>query len=255
MANGVSFVQEGSDVGSAVDSQKVIDTRWRYFDIKTEKKLSFGTMTGKNVLLYEHNLGYAPAFDCYNTTLNAYMEGSVNSSGVASELFANKTHIIFNGNFGTGSYSSTQALLRIYNVPFTETYQAPIVKTFPGGKSRIGKFGVKFTNIPDGFRSEELSKYTLNTKGKSLAIHKTGIAIANSGTGNLAVITHDIGYPPTYLTASCDARGELVGAINPSFVPVISNANDKTITFRGAQAALDGNYAYIIFKELGDFAI
>lgn len=255
MANGVTVSQVGIDVSQALDSQKVLDSRWKYFEVIHEELLSTGTIPASGTtVLFEHKVGFVPAFDCYDITLGAYVVGD-GSGGLRSD----KDKAYFQGQDATNTdHSNHKVLLRIYNVPITEEYTALIENTFPVKSNTVSKFGIKITSNSGGsggMNHLELSEFTLNTQSKALSIQKTGTAVANSGTGNLIVIVHDIGNPPTFLAAQCDPQLQWTNALNPDFIPVVSSADGKTLTFRGAQAALVGTFAYIIFKELADFAI
>ncbi len=247
---GITVSQRGIDVRQATDAQKVLDSRFRYYEIAYEGIVSVTANPFTGVTdLYEHKLGFLPAFDCYDITGDRYVL-SDNTGG----LRASDQKIYFQGRNAPGiNYANRRLLLRIYNVPITEEYQAPIEHTFPAKPSAQSGVGIK--SAIDDFRTQELSKYTINTTGKTLSVQKTGLVLANSGTSNLAVIRHDLGYPPTFLSNYADAQRQWVGALNPSFMPVVSSADGSTLTFRGAQSALSGTFAYIIFKELADFTI
>lgn len=252
MASGITVSQVGIDVSQALDSQKVLDSRWKYFEVIHEKLLSTGTIPAFGVAtdLFEHKLGFVPAFDCYDITLGAYVIGD--SGG----LRGNKDKIYFQGQPANNTdYSNHKVLLRIYNVPITEEYTAPIENTLPVKSNTVSKYGIKITPTPGSMNHLELSEFTLNTQSKALSIQKTGTSVANSGTGNLIVIRHDIGNPPTFLAAQCDTQLQWVNALNPDFIPVVSSADNSTLTFRGAQALLSGTFAYAIFKELADFSL
>ncbi len=249
MTNGISVVQEGINLPQAHDSQKVLDSRWRYFEIAFEKKISLGIITsGRTTDIFEHKLGFLPAFDCYNIATGVYIGGTT-----VGGLRSSEDKVYFSGTFTDTGLSNAEVLMRIYNIPITEEYTAPIDITFPGKTSTPSKMGIKIT--ASDFRQQELSKYTLNTQSKSLSIKKTGIAVANSGTNYQAVIRHDIGNPPTYLVAEVDPKLIYITPITPDFVMARSSANGTTLTLSGAQAVLTGSWAYIIFKELADFAI
>ncbi len=251
MASGITISQEGIDVDRALDSQKVLDSGWRYFETAFEVEVSVGQLNFDVVKLFEHKLGFVPAFDCWNITLGVYV-----LADDFGGLRANKDTIYFDGqDVSNIDHSNCKFLLRVYNVPILEEYEAPIVGTLPVGGSVSSSMGIKIVALTGSIDHQELSEFTLNTRGKALSIQKTGVAVANAGTSNLAVITHNIGNPPTYLAAFTDATRTWVGAINPDFVPVKSIADGKTLTFSGAQSPLDGQFAYIIFKELADFAL
>jgi hypothetical protein len=246
MANGITVSQEGIDISQALDSQKVLDSRWRYFDIVYEKKVQLGTtVSGTTQLIFQHDLGYVPAFDCYDITSDVYL-----SADEFGGIRANRTHV-YSAGFSSDNYSNHQVMIRIYKVPITEEYEAPVQKTLPSKTSSESNYGVKagYGNSLDEY---ELSKYSLNTASKTLAIQKTGLVSSNSGTNYEAKVTHNLGNPPIFLATYADPKGEWVGGLAMDFIPVIGSADEKSVTFSGAQSALAGTLAYIIFKELGE---
>jgi hypothetical protein len=252
MTKGITITQQGVGVDKALDSQKILDSRWRYLELVYEGELSTGTISfGKVTDLYEHRLGYLPAFECYDITLGEYIISD--SSG---GLRADNQKVYFNGeNANNINYSNHRVLLRIYGVPIAETYIAPINKTLTGKLSAPSKYGVKIAPGDTRFADIELSKFSINTTGKALAIQRHGLVTANSGTNYEAVVEHNLGNPPMFLAAYADPNRGWVAALNPSFVPWMAGADDKALTFSGAQGALAGTLAYVIFKELGDYAI
>lgn len=252
MARGVAVTQSGVPISQAIDSQKVLDSRWKFYEMAFEGFVSSGTIQfGKRLDLYEHNLGFIPAFDCYDTNLGAYVIGD-NSGGIR----ADNRFIYFEGqNANNIDYSSHKLLLRIYNVPIIEEYTAPISQTLPVKSSTKTTQGVKVRQSTADFREQELSRFAMNTQSKTLSVQKTGLVTANSGTNFLAIIQHDLGYPPTFLAAYADFGRQWAASFNPDFIPVRSVSDDKQLVFKGVQSSLIGTFSYVIFKELGDFAL
>ena len=246
MADGITIAQEGIDVGEALDAQKVLDSRWRYFEIAFERKLVISSITSLTIVtkdIFTHGLGFLPAFDVYDITADEY---------ISDNLYGSDQKIYISGIYiDEDNVSGHEILLRIYNVPITEEYEAPIVKTYASKAIAPSKYGVKITENND-FKQQELSKYGLNTKGKALAIQKTGSQKVNSKFE--IVIEHKLGFPPSYLATQVTTDNS-VQAVNPDFVPVLASANNQILSFRGAQAALGGTWAYIIFKEPAEVAI
>lgn len=253
MTKGLAIVQEGIGLDNALDSQKILDSRFRYFEILTEKMLVLPTLVPTTTqVIYEHNLGFIPAFDVYDTVRDSYISGAdTNGFGLVSST----TKLYFTGFYLDPGWSNHQVIIRIYNVPIAEDYSAVIEKTFPAKSGTVSKEGIRIAQGNADMNDRELSKFSLNTSSKALSIQKTGIATSNSGTNFEAVIQHNLGYPPTYLATYADPAKNWVSTIDPSFVPVKSSADGTNLVFSGAQAALTGSFAYIIFKELGDFAI
>ncbi len=267
MTNGVSFSQQGIDLKDAQDSQKSLDSRWRYYDLILEKRITFkdlGSFTGLDYLVYEHKLNFLPAYTLYHIATDTYIGGQA-FSGAASikeqtsinGLVSDDTKIYFTGFYDGTAYSGTDVILRIYNVPITEEYRAPTSVASAKSTSMPSTKGVKFlnennaSNISDG----ELARFSLNTASKSLAIHKTGIAPAETSTNFRATITHNLGAPPNFLVAYTNFKKDLVTPVTYDIIYILAEANAATIVFRGAQSALIANIAYVVFKEFADTAV
>jgi len=258
---GITASQEGIDLDNATDAQRAIDSRWRYMDILQEASLNLGTLTA-TAKIYEHKLGFVPAFDCYNLNLNIYMGGSVSPSGGDlpsiwadnQNVYVSNVHAIF----GDPLVFNSNVIIRIYNVPITEEYTAPIAESSLKSKSSASKYGVKILN-PDKsgpIDSNDLTKFSLNTRSKSLSIHKTGTQVANSATVWGLNINHGLNNPPIFMIASCATDKSYVYPINPQTFDFFAKADiPSQLSFRGVQSAMSGRYAYIIFKEFADFAL
>lgn len=260
MSDGISISQEGIGVAQASDAQKVLDSRWRYFDILYEKRVSLKTVPdwlvdNSHIILFKHKVGFLPAFDCYSITHGVYI------SAYSSNDVAYTTPLALDPSMTGYDFSNTEVLVRVYDVPIAEEYSAPITEV-SGKYSALSKYGVKILR-PKTYASLgdiELSGYSLNTKGKTLAIQKMGTATADDD--GFAIIRHNLGYPPTYLAARLDenllgGNKSEVSAINPDFVPVLSSSRsgDNELVFGGAQSVLTGSFAYIIFKEPAELAL
>lgn len=251
MTKGIVISQQGIDISQALDAQKVIDSRFRYYDILDEVVLTLPTLdgiTGTRQTIYQHNAGFLPAFDIYDTVNGDYIESGNSIGGLVSST----SEIYFYG-FYTDTWSGHKVIIRVYNVPITEEYQAPIQQTLPSKGSIPSKEGIKVSRGTTDMAETELSKFAMDTASKSLAIQRTGMGIANSGTNNRLVIAHNLGHPPLFLLAKADVAGQWVGSVDPNFIDSIGSADAVNMTFRGAQAAMSGTFAYIIFKEFGDF--
>lgn len=254
MAKGIVVTQQGIDISQALDSQEVLDSRFRYFDILKEVTVILPTIKndGSTQVIYEHDAGFLPAFDVYDTVLGAYVSAA-NTLGAG--LVSSTTQIYFTGFFNDLGWSNHKVLIRVYNVPITDNFQAPIEKTLPAKASAPSKYGVEVARGTTDMADGELSKFALNTKSKALAIQKSGTTQANSGTNFHAIIEHDLGHPPMFLFTYADPAGQWVSTIDPSLIPAFATADGVNINFRGAQNILNGTFAFIIFKELGDFAL
>lgn len=256
MTSGIEISQEGIDLSQAQDSQKVLDSRFRYYDIAQESMVTLPTLAnnGSTQIIYSHNMGFLPAFDVFDTVLQSYISVSSTLLG-GSGLLSSTSQIYFKGFYNDAGWSGHKVLIRVYNVPITDTFVAPIEQTLPSKTSTNTQEGIKIVRGTSDIHDQELSKFALNSTGKSMSIQRTGTGFSNSGTSFHLVIEHDLGHPPTFLLASMDTAGQWVGAVDPSTTLGLATADGVNLTFRGVQSALVGTFAYIIFKDLGDFAI
>lgn len=254
MTKGILITQEGVDVSDAQDAQKVLDTRWKSFEIEREVVFTMPTLVQSIGLqeIYRHDLGFLPAFDIYDTVLDQYvLSAGSNGAGLVSTL----TSIGFQSFYNDNGWSGHKCILRIFNIDPTQEYTAPITQTLPTiGSSKQG-IGIKISRGEADMGEDELSRFSMDTKSKALQIQKTGLVISNSGTNFRAVIKHDLGYPPTYLATYCDINRAWLSAFNPDFLPVFGQSDAVNLSFGGVQSVLVGTLAFIIFKELGDFAV
>lgn len=265
MAKGASIVQQGVSVEDAIDAQKVLDTRWKYFEIYKEVEVSFPTMvdlTSYNFTLYEHRLGFVPFFEVFSITANAHIAKfntaggpNVTNLSVIGGIVSDKDRIYFFGLYlNDDGFSKSRVLIRIYNVDAAKEYQAPLVNVKPNRASRKSSIGAKVIQHGDlnVAKSSELSDYTLTTRGKPLAIQRVGVASSDTSTGFVVKVDHNMGTLPIFLAAPIKLDRSIIGALNPDFVPFLATATTSNLTFSGAQAALIGVFSYIIFKELAE---
>lgn len=248
---GITASQEGIDLKEATDAQKTLDSRWRYLDILYEETIGFTNTSGilPRTNLFKHDLGFVPAFDVYNTTTDRYI----------STLQADEKYVYYQGEWDSFSeHTNCGAIIRIYNIPILEEFSAPITQTLTKGKSKSSSYGIKILNPNKSgeLKDLEMTGFSLNTGSKGLAVHKTGTVTASPTTVTWQlVIQHGLGNPPIFMMAKCANDLSNVYALTTDFMEVMGKADTtQQMSFRGAQAAISGKYAYIIFKELSDFA-
>jgi hypothetical protein len=148
-------------------------------------------------------------------------------------------------------------MLRIYNVPVFEEYEAPVELTLGVSKGAKSKFGVRVSRLsePDNMRNEDLSTFSINTSGKTFAIQKVGTVRVDDAAGTPNEILHKLGTPPNFIVCFADKNKQYVGAINLNFTEFLVRADAQKVTLKGAQAALDTSAAYVILKEFAEAAI
>lgn len=268
---GVQISQQGIDINQASDYQKVLDSNWKFLDILDEVDIDI-TVTPSGIPngfvatpIYRHNLGYLTGFEfrpnslCkgLNTTLVYQYNGLVKADTKNIYL--------------TFVYTGTQSIrlvgkLRVYNINITEEYQAPNIPETTSTISPTSRYGAKFIDLNRGvsdIEDESMFPFTMNTRGKQLSIHKHGTVSPANGSSMVLPVTHNIGYPPSYMIAQINNKSDwasstiypypygdepaIINALSQSYlVAMLSNTD---ITFRAVQTAFTTKHAYLILKD------
>jgi hypothetical protein len=275
--NGVVVSQQGIDISRAADYQKVLDSNWKFLDILEEidVDISFNYNSGPTrmnlIPIYEHGLGYVTAFEFFPSKKSGgsafngdYTYAHKFIRGDDQKIYAEVFYSAVNPDYGAGRIVGK---LRVFTLNILENYTAPSVYQFSTTEQPPSRYGAKFLNLQKGVSTvddEDLSNYTLNTKGKQTSIHKHGMAQANESL----TIVHDVGYPPSYLLCGVneakdytDFQGgypkynspQNVGGLVNSYY--LAKADPTTIEFRGVQSTLgDRKFGYVILKDPAEIA-
>lgn len=272
---GIRVSQAGIPVERAPDYQKMIDERWpvlehQFMGVITINNLSTDSPgvlnnaggTVAHVPIHKHSLGHLPAFRFKQISYS----GFTTTAPISMSLFADETYIWLIVNKSAGAILiNLSGWLAIVDRDCTKEFQADIGIVTSTQKSRPSQYGLKILNEqpPQGMNEKNKGAYTMNTNAKSMTIQQHGIqniSAASVPAYNLA-INHRLGYPPTYYIAN---RYTHTGATNPSLgktvmgaidtVVGIAKSNTITLTVRGAQSLLIGDYMFIILKDPVDVA-
>lgn len=277
--HGAEFSEAGIPVKTASDDQKVLDTRWVTLDIANEptynQTLTLATnapgdgttlgFTTEYLIIYTHNLGFLPAFD--------YEIASYSISDITAlftpKIVADATNIYLVpeiGSINTSVDFMVAINLRVYTLPITTEYQAPIVNSQPLTASSPSGYGVEFLkpNVTVGDITEASpDQYSFSTALRPLNILQHGTVTIPGISGNI-VINYNYGQHPFYLlgvyypdsftsVGSITIPGPLVEAL--AFAGGRGAITSTTITVSGIQSTLSGSFAYILFKDPMDLGI
>jgi hypothetical protein len=93
--------------------------------------------------------------------------------------------------------------------------------------------------------------YSLNTNAQAIGIQMHGKRTVDPLSGHL-VVTHNVGYPPTYFVAKITANyglglSTVIASLTETFG--FATANSYQIDIRGAQSVLAGDYGVLILKD------
>lgn len=276
---GAIFSEEGVPVTTASDDQKVLDTRWVTLDIAEEPNYTAtltlpttapgngstlgGTYT--NVIAYSHNLGFLPAFD-YEIVSSTVSDP--NAVSVDPVFVSDGQNIYYSAGISTLLSSVTVTInvnFRIYNLPITTNYVAPVVQTDPTAAPVQTGYGAKFLNsnsLALSINNSSVENFSFNTQLRPLNILQHGpvtvpsspsdpnfgkIIINYSYNGRHPVYLLAIYYPTTAQNGNATLPSPSVGAL--TFSGGQSTITDTVLTIAGAQSALIGSFAYILLKD------
>jgi hypothetical protein len=271
---GIRISQAGISVDKAADYQKTMDERWpvlehqfmgivdlQNFSTGSEGVLNNALGTIADIPIYRHNLGYLPAFHLHHI---AYSGWDTFNSPLSDMAFADQENIylrVFKS--GPGSiYINAKMFLSVVDRDCNKEFQAPIDIVTAQQVSKPSQYGLKILNenAAQGMDESNKSAYTFNTNAKSMLIQQHGTRTAGSPTFQL-VIDHRLGYPPTYYLARKITQE---GAANPSLgkltisamntIQGLAKSNSITLTVRGGQSALVGDFMFIVLKDPVDTA-
>lgn len=264
--NGIVVTQAGIPVERSADYQRVLDSRWRFMEMVVDIEIDVSHSDWKTgyqiITLYEHKLGFLPAFEFYQDE-SVQMNPDVFFGGAAYNYIMSDTNKVFLEVLYT-DYSTIpvriKGQLRIFNVPITEEYTAPDYGVNLGSGITDTSIGVRAIETERRgtarMGDETMTAYSLNTKAKTLSVHKTGFIQA---TDHTVTITHNVGYPPTYYVCRVQdlASGFYTHPLNGvRVVMCMTNqfsravANSRTIIFKGVQSTLLGvKLGYLILKD------
>lgn len=274
---GVEISQQGIPVDRAADYQKVLDSNWKFLDIAFEVDIDIkiglsGVSNGfYPIEIFAHNLGYLPAFEFIPSPLTKELN---NQNNVLTNGYRESLSLIRADNqkvYANILYSGSNiemrlvGKLRVFALDILTEYMAPTVAITTTSKSPQSRYGAKFLDLNKGkgdIDDETLYPFTLNTRGKQMSIHKHGTQRTDAG---LLTITHNVGYPPTYMICKFEEKSNwgryypypfktdyVVGSMVTAYY--LAKLTPKTIQFKGVQAALQGLYGYIILKDPAEIA-
>lgn len=254
MPSGIRITQEGVNVRRAADYQEVLDDRWPFLEFEFVGEVrAVDTVTNQHkfVPLYTHTLGFVPAF-------LILIKSATPSDTSLTRIYAVEDKIGVEVNsIGFTTNLDLTVWIAVLKRNITTTYVSPSKQIVPAPYVGPQKHGVKVVARGGDIRSSRKIEFSLNTNAKSLAVHMHGVAAVN-GSG-LLVLTHDVGYPPTYFIAQYANNSGALYTSTPvmnglNTLPTKAVSTTITTTIRGGQSTLAGNFAYLILKDPVDVA-
>lgn len=248
---GLIITEQGIDVEQAPDYKKVFDSNWPILEISHELLVDVNVdiPAGANDVQFrypvlKHDLGFKPATSYIPSDLyDAYGSGHPFNDALNHKynLAVDETYVYLTASFLAFELPillNIRGHLRVYDYDPTKEFKASIDPV--GGDTRKSRFGVKILKTgSSSLRDDEFSRFSLNSRAKSLTIHQSGLATVDPAT-NQAVIQHDLGYLPSYMLF--DNNG------GPS-VAVRQFGDSNKLTFSGVQSVITGSFPYIVFKD------
>lgn len=208
MANGIAITQEGIDVENASDYQKVLDSRWLFFEVamdieETISVPSLGvpaTRGFQRINIVRHGCTrdgrpFVPAFHSGWKRDEAFVDNDdsytyTHMSGVA----ADDEYIYFYREYISGFNApafTVHVKAKIYNIPILDDYLAPIEiapDTFKQD-TRIGVRALDGTDSTAKITGHSSTGFSIDTRKKILSIHKVAQKLVNYQFYDTALVT------------------------------------------------------------------
>lgn len=249
---GIIATETGVDVQGSPDYRQILNSNWPVMEIASEKYFSsepvatiaFGIF---RQVISTHNLGFKPAYTYVDVSgYSSFGNGYPTNVGFDSfSIEVDEKYAYITGFSGVAGSFTFSGLLRIYNYNPATEFKAPFYQP-SDPKNAVGSYGVAaLTNAFDGdISGSDFSKFSINSRAKSLTIHQSGVADATPG---YFTITHNLGYLPSYMIFRENNRALQTPLSDQVAARTFGNQN--TLTFNGVQSVLNGKYDYIIFKD------
>lgn len=245
----VKISKLGVDVKTAPDSQLLFNSEWPLLKIAKRGKFTIpghaGGTIGVKGTIYEHNLGFIPAFRAYYPTgaqlATPATVGQVNDC----ELRIDERRLYYY-TYGFETVSDMDIYYYIfYHDLEAEPFLGEILNRDTSYTRKNNRNYVFKVSLPGkDISSRDLRDFAINSNANNLPIHAFGMADMNAGGNYQATIKHRLGYRPIY-----DAYYRADGTDYFVVAPTRTIADGTDITWRGVQSVLLGDLSYIIYKD------
>jgi|ERR1035437_4801109 hypothetical protein len=268
---GAAISTQGIPVDQASDDQKVLDTRWKTLNIFTEFTYSNTVILNINnpggslasntnyFTIFAHNLGYLPAFDYVinSFTVSDNSQAGINQFNVYAG--ANNIYLVptINTVLNANIILTINMTVRVYTLSITTEFQGSSVQGQAISNSKQSEYGVDF--IKPGLASpniinDTIDEYSFSTKLRPLNILQHGTTFSK------VVIHIPYNYPkyPFYLFCEYSPSGQTYNHKCTIPEPIVGDLGfqggrgiitSTMVSISGLQSGLQGNYAYILFKD------
>lgn len=195
---GIKVSQLGKSVENSKDYELLFSSSWPTLKIAFQGSFTIPDQT-VDTIMFEHNLGYYPAFSLYYAD-DGYGVYASNYAGSERRIAINKTHLkFFTDNYRSGPLT---IYYYIYLIDLELNFTAPKLDANSGSSYYIKDYGFKIAKEGKNINSTDLRDYVIHSGTLTPTIHSvtTGNTLVLgefSNTGEI-VVKHDLGYVPYY---------------------------------------------------------
>lgn len=236
MGFGVKIVESGVSVDTAADYQVVLSSDWPI--LKIAKIVPVNNPT-PGALIYNHNLGYHPAFLPYADGLPPNANGQ---TAVTNLYFSN--FYVDQNNLYYDPFASTinKGFVIIFEYDVVNTVFQAVTSQIPGlQNSTPSSEGLVVAAANSNIDTINPSNLQLTTNDRPMQVNSSGAA-TQSGTIPFTV-NHGLGYTPVFLLYQLFGSNLYMGE-------AIVTATLNSLSFRGVQAPFPlGSTFYLILKD------
>lgn len=195
---GIKVSQLGKSVENSKDYELLFSSSWPTLKIAFQGSFTIPDQA-VDTIMFEHNLGYYPAFSLYYAD-DGFGVYASNYAGSERRIGINKTHL----KFFTDTYRSGPLTIYyyIYLIDVELNFTAPKLDANSASSYYIKDYGFKIAKEGKDINSTDLRDYVIHSGTLTPTIHSvtTGNTLVigeYSNTGEI-VVKHDLGYVPYY---------------------------------------------------------
>lgn len=251
---GVKVSQDGAGVLTAADFQLLFSSGWPA--LKIEKEGSYVITSAADQVIFEHNLGYVPAFFVCDYT-SGY---STSNPATNNKIGINKRELKFFSAGGAINYP-VKIYYYVFRLNIELNFTAPIVQQgMESPKGGGGDFGIKIAKEGKSIDSNDLRDFVIHSGTQSPMIHQVAkdITIAKNSSAQdvwAVVANHKLGYYPLffpYVAGASSLPKDYYGFTGnfSQAVPRVFGTTDSTqIDLILASQTKPNGAALVIFKD------
>lgn len=188
---GIKAAQKGYNVRSCADWELLFSSKWKFWQIVQSGTVEISDKTADQVI-YEHNLGYYPAFYVFDIT-----DGSSKSTELAQYVGSGENDFKWLGSTLSSPAGSCTLKYFIFTHSLLDEITATLNFDTETSREIDSNFGFKATYAGYDITDTDMRHFTFHTSCKGLQVYRSKVYTA---AVLVSQYMHYLGYEPFMLT-------------------------------------------------------